>query len=446
MPSSIYRAWCNFQTHCLVWSLAFPLILSNISSSLVSTVDSYIVGHLPHVSQAGAVGIGSSFFNFLVGLFVFLRMSSAGLSAQAIGAEDSTTLRKVLSQGLQLSLFFTILLLLLGYPLVNTILDTIDLSAELKKLSLDFFCTRLLGLYGVLATYTLVGSMIGSGKAYSTLILLLASNIVNIVFNLWFVIGLDWGVVGSARASVIADWSAALLGFYFSRKSLLSFPGFLYCLNLGRWKNWSGIFSINRDIFLRTLILQIVFFLFSFESAKLGAATIAANTLLYSMLQLTANVLDGFAYTAESLCGRSIGAKDERSLGNFLVVILGWSLLISIIFSLGFFFLGNLFIQLQTNLTNVREEASSSIIYLSIFPLVAVWSYLLDGVFIGFMCTRQMRKAMATAGILMLPIGYLLQGTKNDGVWISLLLFMLLRGLIMGMYSLQLIDRKRSVF
>ncbi len=430
--------WRHRPTHHKVWALAAPMILSNISVPLVALVDSTVVGHLPHAHQLGSVAVGASLYTLLVGVLGFLRMGSTGFAAQAAGRADGNGLRQVLVQGLLLALLFAALLGLLAIPLSHFALHLIQPDAALEQGTLDFFTTRLLGLPAALATYALVGWFLGTQNARVPLVILLTTNLLNIVLNLWFVLGLDWGVVGAARGSVIAEWVAALLGLALTRPSLRAYPGRVIWPLLARWQSWRPMLGVNRDIFIRSLALQGVFFLITMQGARMGEATVAANALLLNGLLVTAYALDGLAHAVEALCGHAIGARDRPALRRSLVVAGGWSLIASLGFAVLFLLGGHLFIQMQTDIASVRETAFEYLPYLAALPLIAVWSYLLDGLFIGATRAREMRDGMLLSVLIALPFAWLARDMGNHGLWTAFLLFMGLRGVTLGVMGWRL--------
>ncbi len=198
---------------------------------------------------------------------------------------------------------------------------------------------------------------------------------------------------------------------------------------------------VNRDIFIRSLALQLVFFLLTVQGTRLGDATVAANALLLNGLLLTSYALDGLAHAVEALCGHAIGARDRAALRRALVVAGGWSLLASLAFAALFALFGHLFIDLQSDIAGVREVAYAYLPYLACLPLLGMWSYLLDGLFIGATRAREMRNAMLLAVAASLPLGWLLQGLGNHGLWLAFLAFMLLRGLVLAAYGWRLTRR-----
>ena len=430
--SQLSTDWQHRPTHRKVWVLAAPMILSNISVPLVALVDSTVIGHLPHAHQLGAVAVGATLFTFMVGLMGFLRMGSTGFAAQAAGRADGAALRQVLLQGLLLAVAFALLIGALAVPFSQLALHAMQPSAALQQATEDFFHTRLLGLPAALASYALVGWFLGTQNARAPLAILLTTNLLNIVLNLWFVVGLDWGVLGSARASVIAEWSAALLGLALTRPALRAYPGRMAWPALRRWQAWRPLLAVNRDIFLRSLALQLVFLLITVQGARLGEATVAANALLLNGLLLTAYALDGLAHAVEALCGHAIGARDGTTLRRALAVACGWSLITSVVFAGLFLAGGHLFIDLQTDIPSVRAAAYPYLPYLAVLPLIAVWSYLLDGLFIGATRAREMRNAMLVSVLLALPVAALLGGLGNHGLWLAFLGFMAVRAVTLG--------------
>ncbi|WP_407314869.1 MATE family efflux transporter [Pseudomonas sp. nanlin1] len=430
--STLLSDWQHRPTHRRVWALAAPMILSNVSVPLVALVDSAVVGHLPHAHQLGAVAVGSTLYVLLISIMSFLRMGSTGFAAQAAGRRDGAQLRQVLAQGLILALLFGLLLAALALPFSHLALSLMAPSAALEQTTHDFFQTRLFGLPAALASFALVGWFLGTQNARTPLLILLTTNLINIALNLWFVLGLDWGVIGSARASVLAEWTGALLGLALARPALRAFPGQLAWRALKHWRSWRPMLAVNRDIFIRSLCLQAVFFLITVQGARLGDATVAANALLLNGLLLTSYALDGLAHAVEALCGHAIGARNGPALRRSMSVAGFWSLLVSLLFAAAFALGGSLFIELQTNIPEVRATALAYLPYLTVLPLIAVWSYLLDGLFIGATRALEMRNGMLLSLLLSLPLAALSSPWGNHGLWVTFLLFMALRGGVMA--------------
>jgi MATE family multidrug resistance protein len=434
-------AWRHAPTQRRVWALAAPMILSNLSVPLVALVDSAVVGHLPHAHQLGAAAVGGSLYTLLVWTFGFLRMGSTGFAAQACGRGDGGALRRVLAQGLLLALGLALLCSLLAVPLLPPAFALMQPGTALGSLAREYLHIRLFGMPAALASYALIGWLLGTQNARAPLAMLLTTNLLNGVLVVAFVLGLDWGVAGAAGASAIAEWSGALLGLLLARCRLREHPGRVDWAALRRWAEWRPLLTVNRDILIRTLALQSVFFLMTVQGTRLGDATVAANALLLNGLLLTAHALDGLAHAVEALCGHAIGARDALALRRSLWVAGGWALLASLGFAGLFLFAGRWFVDLQTDIPAVRAIAHAHLAFLAALPLLAVWSYLLDGLFIGATRAREMRDAMLLALALAAPLAWLLHGQGNAGLWSAFLAFMALRGLSLGAYAWRIARR-----
>jgi MATE family multidrug resistance protein len=438
---ALREAWQHAPTHKRVWALAAPMILSNLSVPLVALVDTAVIGRLPHAHQLAAVAVGGSLYTLLIWAVGFLRMGTTGFSAQAAGRNDGSALRQVLVQGLLLGVIFAALLIAVAIPFSSAALSLMNPSAQLDEQARTYLHIRLFGLPAALTTYALIGWLLGTQNARGPLAILLTTNLINATLDILFVLGFKWGVPGAAWSSVIAEWCGALLGLWLVRQALHNYVGNLDWSALKRWLNWQPLLAVNRDIFIRTLALQAVFFLITVQGTRLGDATVAANALLLNGLLLTAHALDGLAHALEALCGHALGARDRTALRRTLVVAGIWALLASAIFTLCFLLGGHWFVQMQTTMEDVRTTAYTYLPYLAVLPLIAVWSYLLDGLFIGATRAREMRDAMVLALLLSLPLAWALQGLGNHGLWLAFLAFMALRSLCLGAYAYRLTRR-----
>ena len=424
--------WRHLPTHRRVWALATPMMLSNLSVPLVALVDSAVAGHLPAASDLGAVAIGGTVYALPAWSLGFLRMGTTGFSAQAHGAGDGTALRGVLVQALALALLLGLAAWLLLAPLAPQLVALMRPSPELAASSVEYLRWRLPGLPAALVNYALAGWFIGRHATRTTLLLVTVTNLANIALNLWFVLGLGHGVGGIALASALAEWGGALLGLALAGRALAGIGGGFAWRALGRWAQWRSLLAVNRDIFLRTLALQGVFFAVTLLGTRLGDAVVAANALLLNGLLLVAFGLDGLANAVEALSGHAIGAGDAVGLRRALVVASGWALLGSLGFALAFLAGGPGFIALQTDLPEVRATAARALPWLAVLPLVTVWSYLLDGLFVGATRAREMRDTMLVSALAFLALAFALRGAGNAGLWLALLGFMAVRGASLG--------------
>lgn len=429
------RDWRHGPTHHRVWALAAPMIASNLTVPLVSLVDSTVAGHLADPQQLGAVAVGSAIYTLPVWMCGFLRMGTTGFAAQAAGRGAGELLRRVLLQSLMLAALLATLVIALMLPLLPWMLALMRPSAALDALATGYVHVRLFGLPAALANYALVGALIGAHRTRSALHMLLVTNLGNIALNLLFVLGLHAGVTGIGAASACGEWMGCLVGLASLRRNLAAWPGHFRLRGLDTLEAWRPLLGVNRDIFLRTLALEAVFFAVTTLGSRLGDTVVAANALLLNGLMLTSFALDGLANAVEALTGHAIGAGDRDALRRALVVAGGWSLLGGLLFAFVFAVGGHLFVDLQTDMPAVRQTAYRSLPFLAVLPLVAVWSYLLDGLFVGATRAREMRDSMLVAALGFAVLALLLvpvAGWGNHGLWVAFLGFMALRGASMG--------------
>lgn len=441
MLEALREDWLDRPTHRRVWALATPMILSNLTVPMVALVDSAVAGHLPHASQLGAVAVGSAVYTLPVWACGFLRMGTIGFTAQAAGRDDGDALRRILLQSLLLGLALAVVFVLAALPLTAPLLTLMKPSAQLDTLASQYLHIRLLGLPAALANYALAGWFLGSQDARVTLRILLATNLVNIALNLLFVPGLGWGVPGIATASVLGEWSGTVVGLLHVHGRLRHHPGHLHIGALRRWTTWKPLIGVNRDILIRSLALEGVFFTLTTLGSRIGDDVVAANTLLLNGLMLTAFALDGLANAVEALAGHAIGSARSDLLRRALCVAGGWSLLGSLGFAALFALGGHLFVDLQTSIRAVRTVAYAYLPYLAVLPLVGVWSYLLDGLFVGATRAREMRDGMIVAMLAFVALAAALHPLGNHGLWLAFLGFMLVRALVLGAIGLRIARR-----
>jgi MATE family multidrug resistance protein len=293
-------------THRRVLTVALPVVLSNATVPILGAVDTGVVGQMGLAAPIGAVGIGAIALTAIYWIFGFLRMGTAGFTAQAHGAGRKGEVSALLSRAMIIGLCAGFMIVALQFPLMWLALQTAPASAEVETMARSYMGIRIYGAPAAIGIYALTGWMIGLGRTRSVLIVQLWMNGLNIVLDLWFVLGLEWGVEGVAIATLIAEWSGLLLGLWLCRDAL----------NTPAWKDWPRVFEraqmvrfarVNRDILLRSVMLQGIFMSFVFLGARFGDVTLAANHVLLQFLEITAYAMDGFAIAAETLVGQAMG-------------------------------------------------------------------------------------------------------------------------------------------
>jgi len=422
-------------THRLVWALAGPMILSNISVPLVGAVDTAVVGRLPGAEYIGGVAIGALIFSFLYWGFSFLRMATSGYVARALGAGDIETISNTLLRVTFLSLLFGLVIILLGAPLTGFALGMIDSSAPVETLARDYTAIRIWSAPATLFLYVCNGALIGLHSTRQVFVLQLFLNSCNVLLDLLFVPVLGFGVEGVAFATLISEYLAAILGIWLLRGA------FTTALHQ---PVWAKIFSLplmldlmrtNSHIFVRTLCLVFSFALFTVQGAKLGDLILAANAILLHLQSIMAYGLDGFASAAEALAGSAYGANNRKRFRQAVMITTIWATAFAAVIGLIYLQFGDVIISLFSNQQDVIVTALLFLPWMIASPVVSVWSYQLDGIFIGVGHTREMRNAMLVSTICyLLLIWIFLPWLGNHGLFLALTLFMVMRALTLWFY------------
>ena len=415
------------------WALAWPIILSNSSIPLVGAVDTAVMGHLPDPAYIGAVALGAGLFSILYWGFGFLRMGTTGFVAQALGAGDGAEARAALRRALVLAAGLALALWLLQRPVAWLAFGLIEGSAQVEGLARAYFDWRIWSAPAVLANYAVLGTLIGLQRTGHVLTLQLVLNGTNVLLDLLFVPVLGWGVEGVALASVIAECAALAVGLVLVERRLRDLPGPGHPVTLLEPGALRALFAVNGNIFVRTLCLVASLFYFTVVGARLGEIYVAANAVLMQLQYFLAYGLDGFAHAAEGLVGSAWGGRRRDRLRAAIRATTVCAVLVALGYSLVYAALGTVFIGWMTDLDEVRAMARAFLPWMVLAPLVSVWSFQLDGIFIGATRTVEMRNGMliATAGYL-LAVESLVPLLHNHGLWLALMLFLALRALTLG--------------
>ncbi|MDR5897423.1 MATE family efflux transporter [Halomonas vilamensis] len=422
-----------------IWALAWPIILSNITVPLLGLVDTAVVGHLPDSRYLASVTLGATLFSFLYWGFGFLRMGTTGLTAQAVGRESDTEVRNLLGQALIMAAVIGVLLIVLESPLISLGLWLLDGSETATPLAREYAEIRILSAPAVLANYAILGWFLGQQNSRVTLMILVLTNSVNIVLDLWFVVGLGMTSDGVAWASVLADYAAFIFGTALVLRQLGCLEGHFLRHQLTSLGAYRALFHVNANLFVRTLGLLFAMAFFTAQGASQGDTILAANAVLLQFIMLVSYALDGFAHAAESLIGRAFGRRDWRAFAATVKAAARFSLWTTLAASLAFALGGNALIALLTGLPEVRATAAVYLPWMVAMPLIAVWSYLLDGVFIGTTAVKEMRNSIFIGLAAYLPAWWLATEVlsreyHNHALWFAFTLFALVRSGVLIIY------------
>lgn len=420
------------MNHRALWRLAGPLILSNLSVALLALVDTAVVGHLPDPAFLGGTTIGATIFTFLYWGFGFLRMGTVGLAAQSVGERDVAAVRRVLGQALVLALVLSGLIVLLQWPVERLALPLSGASARVQAQAELYFSIRVWSAPAVLASYVFLGWFIGLGNARGPLYMLLVVNGLNVALDLLFVVGLGWQVAGVALATLIAEYAGLGLGLLLVARELRRRPGRWDVRGLLERASLRRLLAVNRHLFVRTLALLFAFAFFHVQGARQGDTVLAANAVLLNFQTLMALALDGIAHAAESLVGQAVGRGRRVLFLRAVRVAALWSVLLAVGFCLVYAATGELMVAALSDLPQVREQARRYLPYVVVMPLIAVWGFLLDGVFIGATQARAMRDAMLLSVAAYLLLWLLLRPLGNHGLWLAFSGLMVARAVTMG--------------
>lgn len=412
------------------WALAWPLILSNLSVPLLGMVDLAAIGRFGTTAELAAVGLGANLVSALYFLLGFLRTGTTALAAQAVGARDPDEAGAVLARSLGLALIAGAALAAATPLLVRAAEALMRPEPEVAAPLRAYVAIRLLGAPAALAVFAGVGWCLGSQDARRPLLLAILTNLSNAALTLLLVAGFGLGVRGAAIATVLAELlGAALLRpllLPVFRRSGAGRPSVARLLDRVRV---AALFRINRDLFLRSLLLEAAFLTFAAASTRQGQVVLAANAVLKTFFTLSAYGLDGFAHATEALVGKAVGARDPAAVRAAVAAGLGNGAFVAVTMTLAFLLSGDGLVRLLTDLEEVRAAAARQLLLAGLLPLVAVWAFLFDGVFFGAARARELRDSMAFALVLFLLALLPLQaGFGNTGLWLAFLGFLAARG------------------
>ena len=419
-------------THKRILGVAIPIVLANATIPILGAVDTAVVGQLGLAVPIGAVGIGAIIITAIYWLFGFLRMGTTGLTAQALGSGDKSETSALLVRGVLIGLVAGLVLIVAQVPLFFGALQLSPASLEVEDLAQKYLQIRVYSAPAAIALFGITGWLIAKEKTRAVLLLQLALNGINIILDLVFVLKLGWGVEGVAIATLIAEWSGLIFGLWLARE------GF----NNGYWKNWVQIFNrvrlvqmakVNGDIMVRSIMLEIGFVSFLFLGASFDDATLAANQILIQFLSIAVHALDGFAFAAETLVGQALGAKNRPLFRRVVVMTSQWGLGSVALMALVFFVFGNSIINIMTTAEDVRAVSNEYLPWIVLAPLAGVAAWMLDGIFIGATRTADMRNMMFISFcVYLIALVLLLPSYGNHGLWASLIIFSIARGVTLG--------------
>jgi MATE family multidrug resistance protein len=416
-------------THARVLRIAWPVVLSNATVPILGAVDTGVVGQMGEAAPIGAVALGAVVLTSVYWMFGFLRMGTTGLVAQALGRGDEAEVSALLLRATMIAGAAGAVLIAAQPLLIGGALGLSPASDEVTGMAQGYVAIRVWSAPAAIAVYGITGWLIAQERTRAVLAVQVAMNAINVALDLWFVLGLGWGVEGVAVATFLAEWSGAALGLWFCRDALRG-PGRGGRAALMDRRAWGRMMGVNRDILIRSALLQATFLSFVFwVSAGMGDVTLAANQVLLQFLYVTAYALDGFAFAVEALVGRFYGRGDLAGLRRAVALCSGWGVATVIVLAAGFAGLGPWVVDAMTTSPEVREAARAYLPWMVAAPLIGVAAWMLDGVFIGAARAADMRNMMAVSFVVYVgAVSVLVPAMGNHGLWAALMVSFVARG------------------
>ncbi|MDP2546878.1 MATE family efflux transporter [Oceanobacter sp. 4_MG-2023] len=457
-PAAPATGWAATQGRIL--TIAWPVMLSNITVPLLGLVDSAILGHLPDAAYLGAVSIGAQLFTLLCWSFGFLRMGTTALTARSRSATEQVD---VLGHAFWLAIPLSAIIGLCGWLLLPLVIPWMGATPAVSDGAQLYLSIRVISVPAVFAQYALLGWFIGRGQTRVPLIIMTITNLANGGLDALFVYGMDMTTDGVALGSVMADYIGLATGLWFvlrqtnSADQPLLLRAKQYWLQRPSWQQLQPMIRINHQLFVRTLTLLLLFAFFNAQGARQGELILAANSLIITLLMLISNALDGIAHAAESLTGQTLAQasasqtthkspppnqsqQDQSANVRRIILITGVnSVLLAVLLSLLFAAAGSWLWPLLTDNTALLPLLDEYQIWLVGLPLAGFWSYWLDGLCIGAGATHTMRNAMLAAALLVfMPLWWLTTDLGNTGLWLSFYAFLLARAVFVTRFAIQL--------
>lgn len=412
--------------------LALPIVAANLSVPLLGAVDTGVVGQMGQAAPIGAVGLGAIILASIYWIFGFLRMGTTGLVAQAVGAGDLAESGAILTRGVMIGLVAGLVMVAGQAALMAGAFRLAPASPEVEALTRAYLSIRIWGAPATIALFALTGWLIATERTGSVLVLQVVMNGLNVVLDLWFVLGLGWGVEGVAVATLIAEGAGFALGLWLCRAA---FAG-------RQWRDWPRVFDparlkrmwvVNSDIMLRSVALQAAMTGFLFTSAGLGDVTLAANQVLWQFMVLASYALDGFAFAAEALVGQAVGAGSVVAMRRAAWRASLWAFAGGLVLACAFWGFGPWVIGVMTPVAAVQAEALAALPFVVTLALIGVGAYMLDGIFIGATGTREMRNTVILAvAIYGAVIWAFVPAFGNPALWGALMVLNVLRAVFLG--------------
>jgi multidrug resistance protein, MATE family len=404
---------------------AVPMVLSNMTTPMLSLFDLAILGHLPLTETVGGVALGAMLFSFLMMLCQFLRVSTSVFVAQATCPERQLDF---LAQGALLACAFSVMVLLGKAWLFDLAIAFTNTSSAFIDVASVYFSTRIWAAPAVLMNFVVLGFLLGYKKPKQVLLQVSVVNITNMVLDIVFIWYLDWGVLGAAWASIIAELIGLILGLGLLIRLIERELWQSLCFKINVIYLRQAL-VLNRDIVLRTLCLQGVLAFMTLQATNYGDAVVAANAILLNLFLFISYVQDGFAYAVEVEVAQRIGRQQAHTIKPMVVDVFYLMLIVALGLSFILWCLQTVITEGMTSIVVVQETLTRHYAWIVWLPITSCLCFLMDGVFIGAALGKAMKYTMLAAVLgSFLPVWYVFQDLENHSLWLAWHAFLLVRG------------------
>lgn len=414
-------------TTAQVFAIAGPAMVANLTTPLIGIVSTTAIGRLGDATLLGGVAMASVLFDCMFWLFGFLRMSTVAFTAQSLGSGETSELRAILLRGLIVAALVGAVLIALQIPLATILLNAMGGSEGVTRAAKTYFIIRIWSSPLALGNYVMLGWLIGQARAKLALGMQITINLINVAATVVLVLVFDFGISGAAIAALIAEAAGLLLGLLIARRLSKGQFAASRALLFDRTK-LMRMLAVNRDIMIRTASLIAAFLFFTAQGARAGDMTLAANAVLNNFLLFGAFFLDGLANAAEQLCGRAYGARDKAAFAGAVKLVVTWGFGFALAVAACFLLFGPAFIDIMTASVGVRRIARDYLPFVIFAPLLGVFAFAFDGIYIGATWARDMRNLMMASLLIFLTAWFALRSFGNAGLWGALLVHYAARG------------------
>lgn len=410
-------------------------MVTNVATALIGVGDMWIVGRLEDAAAQGAVDVGARLFAVLFTVMNFLKTGTTGLVAQAGARSGAQEQAAILLRGATIGIAIAVMLLIAKPVLMPALLGVLGAEGEVLAAARTYAEIRYWTAPGVMLNLALIGYLVGRRRMAAVLVFEVAYNLLNVALGLWFVLDLDMGIAGVGWSSFAAEYAklAAVVIFVLRGEQGRTILDATRERTVLRWASLKPFLSLNRDLFLRTVVLMVALAALTRLSAERGAVVLAANGILYQMFVFTALLLDGFENAAQVLNGERAGAQDREGFAHYIRAILLRGFGAAALVALAFALLADPILASFAATEAVAEAARQQAFWLMLIPFAGVAGFVFDGVFVGASWTRALLLSMLGAAVVYAGVLWFAWPHGNWGLWLAFTLFLVARASLQAM-------------